>query len=245
MQGEKIPEDLPQADKALVLRWRLSNCTLIAAGRHLKTLKTRWFAPGLESWCREHIEWTLLEGAADNPNGVLVILVDTAGRSAMLVDPFVELSQEARTLESLFAIAHDALPTLAQPDPHAVAAHLAPEDGAGMRVGDTIAPSVLWATTADKVVCYATPGTQLSGINALVADLVATKGYSLSYRDPQDPTVFSVDALREADEIVLVSDEFGMVGATGYEGPFGEFLDTSYNKLVEATACKNKNARRL
>ena len=45
----------------------------------------------LVAWAKQHIEWTLGDGAAANPDGVLMMIVDTEGRAAMSVGPYEEL----------------------------------------------------------------------------------------------------------------------------------------------------------
>ena len=81
---------------AIVCRWRLSNKTLPLENRHLRALgarhtSTRRVQKELVAWAKQHIEWTLGDGAAANPDGVLMMIVDTEGRAAMSVGPYEEL----------------------------------------------------------------------------------------------------------------------------------------------------------
>ena len=70
---------------ALVCRWRLASRALPLENRHLRALGRRSVggapvSPQLIAWAKQHIEWTLSEGAARNPDGVLMVIVDEGGR---------------------------------------------------------------------------------------------------------------------------------------------------------------------
>ena len=88
----QMDPDFTLGTPELVCRWRLSSCALPLENRHLRALKGRTLPGGMVStelvaWAKQHIEWTLTDGAADHPDGVLMIVVDDHGRAAMSVGP--------------------------------------------------------------------------------------------------------------------------------------------------------------
>ena len=46
----------------------------------------------LVAWAKQHIEWTLADGGALHPDGVLMLIVDESGRAAMTVGPHEPLA---------------------------------------------------------------------------------------------------------------------------------------------------------
>ena len=75
---------------ALVCRWRLAAGTLLLGNRHIRALARRIvngrpITPELVAWSKQHIEWTLAEGSVENPDGVLLLIVDENGAAAMTV----------------------------------------------------------------------------------------------------------------------------------------------------------------
>ena len=91
---------------ALVCRWRLSNRALPLENRHLRALGARVLngrpvSVQLVAWAKQHIEWTLAEGASRYPDGTLMIMVDDLGRAAMTVGPYKPLET---TTTSLLAV---------------------------------------------------------------------------------------------------------------------------------------------
>ena len=82
---------------ALVCRWRLASGRLPLENRHLRALSRRVLddepvSPQLVAWAKQHVEWTLREGSAENPNGVLMLIVDEEGQAAMTVGPYEPLA---------------------------------------------------------------------------------------------------------------------------------------------------------
>ena len=74
----------------LVCRWRLAGARLPLENRHLRALGRRHVNSGemdkaLVAWAKQHIEWTLADGGALHPDGVLMLIVDESGRAAMTV----------------------------------------------------------------------------------------------------------------------------------------------------------------
>ena len=93
-------EDFALGTPALVCRWRLADRTLPLENRHLRALSRRVVddAPvssQLVAWAKQHIEWTLAEGAAACPDGTLMLVVDEVSRDGAaremvdIVDPYL------------------------------------------------------------------------------------------------------------------------------------------------------------
>lgn len=212
----------PVGDLAMTLEWRLAGCCLPLASRHLATLDARGFAHGLQSWCRQHIEWTLLEGAQDHPDGVLVIEVDTYGRAVMSViahepDP----APADCTKAALFERAH--VVAIADDDP--------------------LCAEALWLSDApDHLICAVDPGQRLSGANDLVAQLAQTKGVAVTRVNLADKDEAQVLAsqLERMTDVFLVSDKRGVICASDATGAQGTAMHEHYAKLLQITALKNK-----
>jgi hypothetical protein len=72
--------------------------------RHLRALSKRVVngqavSTQLVAWAKQHIEWTLRDGSALNPDGVLMIVLDEKGQAAMTVGPYEPIdSPTAATL---------------------------------------------------------------------------------------------------------------------------------------------------
>ena len=71
------------------------------------------------------------------------------------------------------------------------------------------------------------PAKALSGANSLVADLAKTLKVGVAF----DPAA----QVQAGDEVMLVSDEHGVVGARGATGPTVERFAAYYNRLVGLT----------
>ena len=147
---------------ALVCRWRLAGRALPLENRHLRALGRRLVAGGpvskqLVAWAKQHIEWTLADGAARHPDGVLMLVLDEAGRAAMTVGPY----------EPLAVTTSSALAERAQ-----LAAREAAETG--------VAPETLWVVRGDVLVAGCPIDQPLSGAASLVADLAKTTGVPVS-----------------------------------------------------------------
>ena len=90
-------KDFKLGKPALVCRWRLASGRLPLENRHLRALGRRSVnqAPvstQLIAWAKQHIEWTLRDGSATNPDGVLMLIIDDGGQAAMTVGPYEGLS---------------------------------------------------------------------------------------------------------------------------------------------------------
>ena len=206
-------EEFELGTPALVCRWRLAARTLPLENRHLRALSQRHVAgkavsTGLVAWAKQHIEWTLAEGAADQPDGVLMLVMDERGRAAMTVGPYEELPDR-----SLAELADRAL----------AARREAAVTG--------VSPESLWVVRNGALVWGAEPDELASGAASLVVDLAHTLGISVE-RAPR-----LADAARAGevalDEALLVSDEHGPVAADGLGGPVAERLARGYATLLE------------
>lgn len=197
---------------ALVCRWRLSNKTLPLENRHLRALAARSIEgesikTELVAWAKQHIEWTLNDGAASNPDGVLMTIVDENGCAAMSVGPYEELGDTR--LSALLARAD-------------MARKEAEEVG--------IAPEMLWVAKDGVLMREARPGSVPCGTVSLVTDLAKTLGIHINYvsdllRKVQGRQI-------DFDEAFLVSDEHGVVCASDCEGPEGRRFASGYARLL-------------
>lgn len=199
---------------ALVCRWRLASGRLPLENRHLRALSRRVLddepvSPQLIAWAKQHVEWTLREGSAENPNGVLILIVDEEGQAAMTVGPYEPLA--AMTASGLVDRA-----TAAQQE--------ADETG--------VAPETLWAVRDGCLVAGVAPGQSLSGASSLVEDLAKTVGLPLSRQADLLDDVASGAA--SPAEVFLASDEHGIICATDAAGSIGERLTKDYARLLES-----------
>lgn len=195
----------------LVCRWRLANRTLPLENRHLRALSQRRVngaavSTQLVAWAKQHIEWTLSEGAATAPDGTLMLVVDDRGQAAMSVGPY----------EALDATSTDALTQ------RALLASIE-----GEKTG--VAPETLWAVLDGALICGLPEGHAPSGASSLVADLARTLGLCLSH----DEALAKRALDGHVDEVFLVSDEHGVVPAADAGGPVAKCLADGYAKLLD------------
>ena len=78
MSDNKAEQDFTLGRPVLVCRWRLASGGLPMENRHLRALSKRVVngqavSTQLVAWAKQHIEWTLRDGSALNPDGVLVL----------------------------------------------------------------------------------------------------------------------------------------------------------------------------
>ena len=205
-------EEFKLGTPALVCRWRIANRRLPLENRHLRALGARvvgddHVSTGLVAWAKQHVEWTLEDGAVDNPDGVLMIAVDEAGRAAMSLGAYREL---ARTT------AHDLLVRAQGSWKEAERTHVSPED--------------LWVVRGDMLVWGTSPEFAASGASSLINDLARTLGMPVKL----DEELLETCALRGmyADEVFLVSDEHGVVPASDRAGQRARKFAASYQKLL-------------
>lgn len=213
MADGKIPQEFEVGEPILVCRWRLSNRRLPAANRHLRALSRRTVngehpSKQLMSWAKQHIEWTLAEGAAEHPDGVLMIVLDEQGRAAMAVGDYEPLAD--RTLASLVSRAQESEREAAETD---------------------VAPETLWVVRDGSLVCGMASGEVASGAASLIADLAKTLGMPVR-RDAR-----LVDAVADGslvpEEAFLVSDEHGVVVASDASGDRARRFADGWARLLE------------
>ncbi|MBR2835217.1 MAG: hypothetical protein IKE43_05865 [Coriobacteriales bacterium] len=204
--SESIPEDLVMDTPVLQVRWRLQNNALPLLNRHLRAFAQRGVSRGLQSWARQHLEWTLAEGSLGDPNGVLTIDVDEAGRSVMGIEPFVEL--EPLTV-----------PLMAE--------------RVQQQAQNPVESEVMWVAQESRLTALSSPSKPLSGVNSLVCDLAKTLKATVEFDESlltaclQDPGVISPDS-----QVFLASDEYGIVPAVGHDGDICKQYASYYARIV-------------
>ena len=184
---EAIPEDFELGTPGLVCRWRLAKGRLPLENRHLRALGARGVGMGLVAWAKQHIEWTLKDGSAQNPDGVLMLVVDAQGRAPMTVGPYEPLPQD----DAAFLRAR----------------------AAGELGEKGVAPETLWGMSGGRLVAAIPEGAPLSGMASLVMDLAATRGIEV-LRGSVDPAALDeVFLVSDEHGVVPASDAGGETGA--------------------------------
>lgn len=174
---------------SLVCRWRLAGGKLLLANRHLRALGERTVAGEhvsreLVAWTKQHIEWTLAEGSAKHPDGVLMLLLDESGKAAMCVGEYTPLKSVSAVslLERARSSAEEAAAT-------------------------GVAPETLWRVDDDRLLVGMDPSQTLSGAASFVSQLAGTLGVPLTYA----PDLLEQPLTdRAAKNSFLVSDEHGI-----------------------------------
>lgn len=197
---------------ALVCRWRLAGRGLPLENRHLRALSRRVVngAPvsaQLVAWAKQHIEWTLAEGASLHPDGVLMTVIDERGNAAMAVGPYEPLKRTT-------------------------ALALAQRAARGTREGSEtgVSPETLWALSEDRLLWGAGRDEAPSGTASLVSDLARTLGFSVERADDLVERVRAKDI--EVSEVFLTSDEHGVVLASNAQGSSSRRFAAGYEKLL-------------
>lgn len=210
-------EDFELGEPVLVCRWRIAGGRLPLENRHLRAFSRRTVAgrgvtTQLLSWAKQHIEWTLADGSADCPDGVLMIAMDEQGRAAMSVGPYVELP--ARDVAALAVRAEESRREAAE---------------AG------VAPETFWAVRDGGLVCAAADDAVASGAASLVADLAKTLGIEVS-RD--GGLLDEALAGKAPEQAFLCSDEHGIVVASDAAGDVARRFADAYAKLLASERAK-------
>ena len=206
-------EGFELGEPALVCRWRLANKRLPLENRHMRALLARTVngAPvstELVAWAKQHIEWTLEQGAAEHPNGVLMLIVDKEGRAAMTVGPFAPLEDV-----SVMSLTHRA-------------------ERAATEASQTgVAPETLWVLSGDSLLWDPVCRTGPSGAASLVSQLSQTLGMDVRIWDGLVEAV--ANKAINYSEVFLVSDEHGIVPAIDAMGSFGKRMAQGYQRLLE------------
>jgi hypothetical protein len=210
----QMDPDFVLGSPELVCRWRLSRCALPLENRHLRALGNRMLPGGsvsteLVAWAKQHIEWTLADGAAAYPDGVLMIVVDESGRAAMSVGPYVELADTR------------------------VPALLARVDLAEREADETgVAPESLWVNTDEGLLWGLGESCYPSGAATLIEDLARTVGLRVARRQNLLEEVrCGLVAYREA---FVVSDGHGVVVPSAGGGDMGHRFAEGYAKLLSS-----------
>ena len=203
---------------ALVCRWRLANRHLPLENRHLRALGARTVngehvSTELVAWAKQHIEWTLDEGARKHPDGVLMLALDEGGRAAMTVGSYKPL--EHTTANDLIGRARGSR-------------------SEAQKTG--VSPEDIWAVQGNALVWVTSADFKPSGASTLVADLARTLGMPVR-RDSDLLTQFVVQGV-DADEVFLVSDEHGVVPASDRSGERAQKFSQSYQKLLQSMRAK-------
>lgn len=162
---------------------------------------------GLVAWAKQHVEWTLADGASEHPDGVLMIAVDKLGRAAMSVGAYRSLRHT--TANDLFGRAQGSWR-------EAKATRVSPED--------------LWIVRGDALVWCTSSEFAPSGASSLIDDLARTLGMPVK----RDEDLLERSSLRgmHADEVFLVSDEHGVVPASDLGARRAQKFADSYQKLL-------------
>ncbi len=203
-----------QLDKpALVCRWRMAHRKVPMLNRHIRALSQRRvsgepLSTNMLSWAKQHVEWSLDAGVYDDPNGVLMLVIDVNGNAAMTVGDYAPLSDVSLT---------------------ALAARAAEARTEQAETG--VAPEVLCCVSAGTLYVGADVGEDLCGAMTLVEQLATTRGYSVKRVDDLSQVE------HRAGAHLLVSDEHGVVladadsEASADDRAAAEFLATGLAKL--------------
>lgn len=174
---------------ALVCRWRMARRHVPLLNRHIRALSHRRVSgepltSNMLSWAKQHVEWSLAEGSYEDPNGVLMLVIDVNGNAAMTVGRYEPLSDAS---------------------PAALETRAAEARAEQAETG--IAPELL-ACAEDGVLKLAAGGDEhLCGMGTLVEQLAQTRGIEV-VRVGTDAAGFD-----EGGALLLISDEHGVVPA--------------------------------
>ncbi|RHS40605.1 hypothetical protein [Collinsella sp. AF08-23] len=214
-EQERGLEKFELADPALVCRWRMNRRQVPLINRHIRALSQRVVngAPlttNMLSWAKQHVEWSLAAGEYEDPNGVLMLVIDVNGDALMSVGPYEPLADTSRAaLVSRASIAR------------------------AEAAGTGVAPELLGVLTADgRVLLAATPGEALCGAATLVEQLAAVRGHAVERSLVDGVTAEQVaGAAGEGDAVFLISDEHGVVVERGATSGDAAQLSADVRKL--------------
>lgn len=209
-------DDFKLGKPALVCRWRLANGRLPLESRHLKALAARRIGdarvePALVGWVKQRIEWGLDAATRELRDGVLMLVVDEGGSSALSLGPY-------RPLEN--ASANELLQ-------RALGAR-----GEGEATG--VAPEELWVVEGNHLVWATSPDFVASGASTLIFDLARTMG--MPVRRSWDLLREVGQVGFAGREVFLVSDEHGVVPASDHGGQRADKFAQSYERLLSRTS---------
>lgn len=220
MADGKIPEEFEVGTPVLVCRWRLSAGDLPLLNRHMRALGKRsvlgkGLSKQLLGWAKQHIEWTLADGTAEHPDGVLMLMVDAEGRAAMAAGDYEPPADTS--LAALVERAESASTEASQTD---------------------VAPETLWVSRGSGLAVGMAPGEHMSGAASLVGDLAKTLGMPVE-RDPRLLQRLADGSERPA-EAFLVSDEHGIVPASDCSGELAEKFAGGWDRLLERSRSRRR-----
>ncbi len=207
-------EGFSLSEPALVCRWRMANRQVPLLNRHIRALAQRAvrgepLTRNMLAWAKQHVEWSLAEGAYDDPNGVLMLVVDVDGNAAMTVGGY-------RPLER----------------PDAVALARRAQTARAEQAETGVAPELLCAADAGALVVAAGEGEALPGVGTLVEQLARTRGMDVVRDGAWAAALRAGGAEAARADAFLVSDEHGVVlPGLGEPGGLGGFLREGYERL--------------
>lgn len=189
VRGETMQSETTLGEPVLVCRWRLAGRHVPLLNRHMRALSQRVVdgAPltaNLLGWAKQHIEWALAEDATVAADGVLMLVVDKAGRGVMSTGAY-----EPLTDASAFALVDRA-------------------DAARREAAETgIAPEVLCAVRDGALVVGAAQKDARSGAATFICQLAETRGHAVLF-EPDGLGDVRMGA------VALLSDEHGVQPAS-------------------------------
>lgn len=208
---------------ALVCRWRLAGRSVPLLNRHMRALSQRRvqgepLTVNLLGWVKQHIEWSLAEDPSAVADGVLMLVVDEDGQTAMSTgayEPLADASAEALIERAVAARAE--------------------ADATG------IAPELLCCVRDGALALGATESSARSGAATFIRQLAETRGHAVSF----DPALPERARIGIAGTLALISDEHGVV-VEAVSDDAGEaadaaaddelltFLSSSFDKLRDS-----------
>ena len=196
----------------IVCRWRVYNRKLPLENRHLRALGARQtskvpITSALVAWAKQHLEWTLEDGSALHPNGVLMLVLDVDGKAAMTVGEYESLPNTS---------ANDLLLRAKDAWREAQSTRVSPED--------------LWIVQDGTLVWGTDPDFKPAGASSLVYDLACTLGMPIRRDDRLLSYLTTMGFSHE--EVFLVSDEHGVVPASDHSGDRAKKFQEGYKRLL-------------
>ena len=170
---------------ALVCRWRMHDRQVPLLNRHIRALSERIvqgspLTHNMLSWVKQHVEWSLAEGSYDDPDGVLMLVIDVNGNAAMTVGSYAPLSDVSALGERACAARAE-------------------------RAETGVAPEVLCAVEGGALRVTAAPDEHVCGAMTLVEQLAATCGHAVERG--ADPASLAGALLLVSDEHGVVPAE--------------------------------------
>lgn len=199
-------EEFSLDNPALICRWRMAKRQVPLLNRHIRALSQRTVngAPLLRnmlSWAKQHVEWSLAEGDYEDPNGVLMLVVDINGNAAMTVGSYEPLADTS--IAGLRARAAEARAEQA-------------ETG--------VAPELLCVVRDGVLQVGAGTDEPLCGAGTLVEQLATTKGHRVVRAGGE---LVDDAAACATGAALLVSDEHGVVPASELDERAGADADAA------------------